>query len=95
MVPWFWTRAEGVKPPGWRIRGIQLLISYQLVVLQLFGVDTLRVVDGAINLPHAHTLGSKPVQVSHGVKTHVPKALREQTDFNQLWLLENSSDVFI
>lgn len=50
--------------------------SDQLVVLQLFGVDPLRVVDGAIDLSHANTLGSKPVQVPHGVKAHVPEALR-------------------
>lgn len=52
------------------------MFSYQLVVLQLFGVDALRVVDGAINFPHANTFGSKPVQVPHGVQTNVPKALR-------------------
>lgn len=53
-------------------------VCYQLVVLQLFGVDAVRVVDGSINLPHANTLGSKPVQVPHGVKTHITKALRQQ-----------------
>lgn len=48
---------------------------YQFVVLQLFGVDALWVVDGSINLTDAHTLGPKPVQVPHGVETHITKAL--------------------
>lgn len=84
MVPWFYTR----KHPSGRMRQSntveaavspgKLLFSHQLVVLQLFGVDAVRVVDGAINFPHANTLGSKPVQVPHGVKTHITKALREQ-----------------
>lgn len=51
------------------------LCWYQFVVLQLFGVDTLWVVDGSIYLTNAHTLGPKPVQVPHGVKTHITKAL--------------------
>lgn len=51
---------------------------YQFVVLQLLRVDALRVVDGSINLTYAHTLGSKPVQVPHGVKTHITKALQKK-----------------
>lgn len=56
------------------VRGRQLC-WYQFVVLQLFGVDALCVVDGSINLSDAHTLCSKPVQVPHGVETHITKAL--------------------
>lgn len=48
---------------------------YQLVVLQLLGVDAVRVVDGAVDLADAHALGAVPVQVPHGVQTHVAKAL--------------------
>ncbi len=60
----------------WRqkLRGRQLC-WYQFVVLQLFGVDAFWVVDGSINLTDAHTLGPKPVQVPHGVETHITKAL--------------------
>lgn len=51
------------------------MCKYQLVVLQLFGVDALWVVDGSINLSDAHTLGPEPVQVPHRVETHITKAL--------------------
>lgn len=57
-----------------KVRG-RLLCWYQFVVLQLFGVNALWVVDGSINLTDAHTLGPKPVQVPHGVETHITKAL--------------------
>lgn len=53
------------------------LFWYQFIVLQLFGVDPVWVVDGAIDLANTDTLGAKPVQVSHGVKTHITKALWE------------------
>ncbi|KAG7234170.1 hypothetical protein INR49_005563 [Caranx melampygus] len=43
--------------------------------LELFGVDALWVVDGSIDLTNAHALGPKPVQVPHGVETHITKAL--------------------
>lgn len=75
------TRAEGVNPPtppGGADGSRTVWSSYQLVVLQLLGVDALRVVDGAVDLPHAHTLGSKAVQVPHGVEAHVPEALRDR-----------------
>lgn len=52
---------------------------YQFIVLQLLGVDAFWVVDGSIDLTNAHTLGPKPVQVPHGVKTHITEALRKVT----------------
>lgn len=51
------------------------LCWYQFVVFQLFGVNALWVVDGSINLTDTHTLGPKPVQIPHGVETHITKAL--------------------
>ena len=50
-------------------------MSYQFVVLQLLGVDALGVVDGAVDLAHAHALGPEAVQVPHGVEAHVTEAL--------------------
>lgn len=62
-----------------RLRSLEVsgrqLCWYQFVILQLFGVDALGVVDGSINFTDAHTLGPKPVQVPHGVKTHITKSL--------------------
>ena len=55
------------------------LFWYQFVVLQLFGVDALWVVDGSVDLTDAHALGPKPVQVPHGVETHITEALRKVT----------------
>lgn len=48
---------------------------YQFVILQLFRVDAVWVVNGSINFTDAHALGPKPVQVPHGVQTHITKAL--------------------
>lgn len=50
---------------------------YQFIILKLFGVDALWVVDGSINFTNTHTLGPEPVQVPHGVETHITKALRK------------------
>lgn len=57
------------------------LFWYQFVVLQLFRVDAVWVVDGSINLTNTHTLGTEPVQVPHGVKTHITKALQEVKNY--------------
>lgn len=51
------------------------MCSHQFVVLQLFGVDALCVVNGSINLTDPDTLCPKPVQVPHGMETHITKAL--------------------
>lgn len=80
MVPWFYTKHTEQQNIRQEARagqkGQQRRFSDQLVVLQLFGVDALRVVDGAINFSHTDTLGSEPVQVPHGVEAHVTEALR-------------------
>lgn len=49
--------------------------SNQFVVLQLLGVNALWVVYVAVILSDAHTLSTVPVEVPHGVETHITKAL--------------------
>lgn len=52
--------------------------SNQFVVLQLLGVNALWVVYAAVILSDADTLSTVPVEVPHGVETHITKALRER-----------------
>ena len=51
--------------------------THQFVVLQLFGVNAIRVPDASIQFSYTHTFGSKAVQVTHGVQAHVTKALHQ------------------
>ena len=52
--------------------------SYQLVVFQLFWVNAIGVPDASVHLSYSYTLGPKTVQVAHGVKAHVTKALKHE-----------------
>lgn len=56
--------------------------AYQFILLQSFGVDTVRVVDTTVILHHTDTFDLRSVQVAHGVQSNVTQALPTTTSVN-------------
>ena len=54
--------------------------THQLVVLQLFGIDAIRVPDVSIHLSDSDALRPETVKVTHRVETHVTETLPDTTE---------------